>query len=699
MMIDRQAGVNPGAPMLCVIRQLDLHRPPALQRRPALTGDSTMRCFLIFALFLLALPASAAPSRLKQFGVPALPRIEFNRLAIQAGSPLFWVADRNTNGLIEPDELAGTGRGTPLLPYVQKSGEGSRGAAKGQFTPRFITEYKALVELRRREAVAHELDGGRPTLVATDLSALPPAEKAMLKQILDAAFTVEELYLHQTGGFSHWKKSAKLDPASKSLFWRNHGPWCTTPGTRNDPFCNGSPEFPDQRSEAYPLDVDQGDAFCKLLASQENSKKLLDPFTVVQRSGKDKFVAVTYERVWGKKMSLVAARLKAAAMAIAKVPEEQHLFRYLMAASKGFLNKSDGLASTKDNPWSEADRAYVAMNSDNSKWYLRVAPDEVYYDPCQQKAGFQLSLARIDQKSRHWQRMLTPIRGEFEQALAALIGPPYKARKVEVHMPDFIEIVMNAGDARHPLGGAIGESLPNWGPVVQEGHGRTVVMSNLYTDEDSRRIFRLQAGALLSKASMTHYPDNAGPKLLGIVLHEATHNFGPYTDYIIQGKSSKQIFSGELASTLEELKAQNGSLWFLQLLKRKKLIDDKFMKQAYTDSIAWAFGHISRGMFTPGGQVQPYSQLAAVQIGFFSEEGALTFKDGKFDINYEKLPAAVEKLMKRVGQIKAKGDAKAGQELVDRFVKGKGRDQVHQAHIAKELLRWPKATFVYSVTY
>ncbi len=388
-------------------------------------------------------------------------------------------------------------------------------------------------------------------------------------------------------------------------------------------------------------------------------------------------------------MKLIATRLRGAANAIAKVAEEKALHNYLLAAARGF----------DTNDWSEADEAWAAMNSDNSKWYVRIGPDEVYFDPCQQKAGFHASIARIDQKSRAWQQRLTPLRAEMERSLATLIGPPYKARDVKFHMPDFLDIVMNAGDSRHPLGAAIGQSLPNWGKVVQEGRGRTVVMSNLYTDEDSRRISRLQAAALLGKATMSFYSDARDPKLLGVVLHEAAHNFGPYSDYRIDGKSAKQIFSGELASTLEELKAQNASLWYLQLLRRKGLINDTLLKQCYTDSLAWAFGHISRGMVTPSGRAQPYSQLAAVQVAFFTEEGALSFKNGKFDINFDRLPAAVEKLMKRVGQIKARGDQAAGRQLVEYYTRGKGYQLVHQAHIARELLRWPKASFLYSITF
>ena len=47
-----------------------------------------------------------------------------------------------------------------------------------------------------------------------------------------------------------------------------------------------------------------------------------------------------------------------------------------------------------------ADEAWAKMTVDNSKWYVRVAPDETYWEPCAQKAGFHLTFARINQGSQ-----------------------------------------------------------------------------------------------------------------------------------------------------------------------------------------------------------------------------------------------------------------------------------------------------------
>jgi hypothetical protein len=633
---------------------------------------------LSLALLLASVTAHAAAPAVQQFGVPALPRADFNRLAVQADLPLFWVQDKNRDRRVDPGELAAVGEGRALARYV----------ARGAFTPRFIRDYKSLVELRRQEAVRRELDGGRPTLVHSDFSKASAEDRALLREMLAAAGIIEELYHRQTGAFRYRAQVRRADPASRSLFWRNHGPWCQSPETRGDPFCNGLSTFPERRSEAYPADLEQDDAMCKMLGAQADAKALLDPFTVVRRVG-GKLAAVPYTKYFGPRMRAVAARLKAAARVVAKNPAEKALHRYLLAAARGF----------ETNDWSEADEAWAAMNSQNSKWYLRVAPDEVYFDPCQQKAGFHLALARIDPTLLAWQRKLTPLRNTMEQELARLIGKPYRARKVGFHMPDFIQIVLNAGDSRHPVGGIIGQSLPNWGKVAQEGRGRTVVMTNLYDDPDSRRIARQKSAALVSKASMAHYTDDPEPELVNIMLHEATHNFGPHSDYQVKGKVPKEIFGGRLASTLEELKAQTGGLWYLMLLRKRGLLDERTLRQAYLKAITWAFSHISRGMFTPSGNVQPYSQLAAIQVGAFMEDGALSFSRGRFTIHFDKLPGAIERLMKRTGRVKATGDRAAAEKLVHHYIKGKGHALVHEAYIAKKLLRYSKGTFRYSVAY
>jgi hypothetical protein len=136
------------------------------------------------------------------------------------------------------------------------------------------------------------------------------------------------------------------------------------------------------------------------------------------------------------------------------------------------------------------------------------------------------------------------------------------------------------------------------------------------------------------------------------------------------------------------------------------VLDDTAAKQVYATSMTWAFGHIARGMYTPDGIPKTYSQLAAVQVGFFVEQGALKWvvdpatdgaDPGRFEIDFRKLPTAVEKLMQRVGRVKATGDAAGATALVEPYVDGAKKGLVRAGVIEERYRRAPKASFVYSV--
>ncbi|MCA9517976.1 MAG: hypothetical protein KC635_23715, partial [Myxococcales bacterium] len=331
----------------------------------------------LFALSLVAGPAATAAPAAPPYGLPALDRIDFNRLAVTAGLPLFWRSDAATPGVLEPGELA-----------VLRGGDAARWVGKGgdAFTGDFEKAYRQLVELRRREAVRAELAQGRPTLVETDLAGAPAEDKAVIAKLLVAARQIDALYQIQIGAAGVAKAIPKDDLASQALFERNQGPWCEAPLTQSDPFCSAAPGFPAQITASWPSDVKADKAFCEAMAKEPNAAELTAPFTVVRHGkGGAGYVAVPYTTAYAAPMKAVAATLSATAKLV-KSPEEAAFKAYLEAAAKAF----------RDNDWVAADEAWSAMGKTQSRWYLRIAPDETYWDPCQLKAGFHMSFAYID---------------------------------------------------------------------------------------------------------------------------------------------------------------------------------------------------------------------------------------------------------------------------------------------------------------
>ncbi len=627
----------------------------------------------------------------------AIDREDLNRSAVRLNLPLYWMGDKNKNSEIDPDEVAS------LLFYPTEG----HWVAGGKFTPEFEAKLAAIRakapapaklsddEEKRRLIVGSELDQGAATLVYNDLRAAPATDKAFVQHMLAAAKHIDDLYGTMVGAKAMASRVPADDPASQSLFRRNWGPRCRAPLTEPNPLCSAIPGAPAPLCDAYPAALQSDPKFCDALEKLPNAKTLLDHFVVVRDDAANpgKLAAVSYAEAYKEPMRAVADELRAASTALGD-GNEPSLKAYLEAAAQSFTT----------NDWDPSDEAWSKMTAQSSKWYVRAAADEVYWDPCNHKAGFHLTFAKINADSLKWQEKLTPIESEMEKTLATLIGPPYAARKVTFHLPDFIDIVFNAGDDRNAIGATIGESLPNWGKVVAQGRGRTVAMSNLYTDPDSLAVRRKQAESLLTADAVKPYVDSAEPGLLATILHEATHNLGPAHEYAFKGKTDEQAFGGGLASMLEELKAQTGGLYFVELLRSKGLISDELARQTYADEIVWAFGHISRGMYEANGVGKPYSQLAAIQLGLLMDDGVVTFDPtataangrdkGVLAVDYAKFPASIDKMMKTVGTIKATTDKEGALALVKKYVDG---TVVPQKVITDRELRFPKASFVYAI--
>jgi hypothetical protein len=486
-------------------------------------------------------------------------------------------------------------------------------------------------------------------------------------------------------------KVPKDDLPSRAVIARNHGPRCEAARTQNDPFCNALATFPKPIPYSWPQDATVDEAFCAKMAAEPNGKELTAPFTVV-RATKRGFVATPYTKAYAAQMRPIAATLRATAKVV-RSADEAPFKTYLLAAATAF----------ETNDWASADEAWAAMSADNSKWYLRIGPDETYWDPCGLKAGFHLSFARIDRTALEWRNKLTALRSDLEATLATLIGAPYIKREVNFKLPEFINIIVNAGDSRDGLGATIGQSLPNFGKVAEESRGRTVAMVNLYTDADSLGDATLRDRSLFTDATFAYASEDPTVERLDTVLHEATHNLGPYGSYLIGGKKSDDVFGGPTDAILEELKSQTGALYYLPFLKAKGLLQEEDVRKGYTAAIAWAFGHIARGMVDGSGHPKTYSQLSAIQLGELLAAGAITWAEGgatdpgRFDLDITKMPAAVEALMKTVGQIKAVGDVKAAQELIQRHVSAEGLAKIHADVITQRVLRFPKASFAYGL--
>lgn len=653
---------------------------------------------LVVSIAILAVNANAAFDRVD--------RKSFNKLAQRNHLPLFWRADEVPESTqLNPSNLAflqGMRSDKTLGNYVNN----------GQFTNEFANAYEEIYQLsqttlpdpntitdpekRRRALVIKELDQAVPTLIETDFSKDSIEDQTVVSHLLNVASLIENVYLRQNGVFQWDAQIPADDKPSAAMFYRNHGPFCLNPLTEGNPDCNALPSKPKRIVGIYPAALQRDKTFCELLQKEPNAAELSEPFAVVIDKNSH-FASMPYTLVYPVEMHLIADELKATAASI-KSPNEAAFKTYLLAAAQAF----------NDNNWYAADEAWTKMNALNSKWYLRVGPDEQYWEPCSLKAGFHLSFAKINPDSLVWQKKLDPYKEEMEGMLAVLAGPPYQPRNVSFHLPDFIDIVLNAGDSRSHTGATIGQSLPNSGPVANQSRGRTVVMTNLtFPDADSKAKYLFLASALLCKQTMSHVTADSKLNNMMIVLHEAAHNLGPAHQYTVNGKRDYEIFGGPIASMLEELKAETSAHYFTDWLVSKQMIDSHEAYQAHLHGLLWGFGHISKGMYDAEGKPKTYSQLAAIQFGTLIKTGAVVWKadeiaangtdKGCLEADAAKFITAMAGLEQEVLQIKGKGDKSRAEALKKEMIDENDTLKQLRSIITERRLREPSSTLVYSI--
>jgi hypothetical protein len=618
------------------------------------------------------------------FGVPALSPVQFNSQAGALHLP-FTLA----SGIADPAHI------TPDQVLFADPAQRDVYIRNGQFTPAFETAYHDLAESQRQESVQKSLNEGRAVIVETDLSGLPVEEKRMVRHLHVVAQLVEKLYMKQEGSWQYVdgiNARKASDPVSYSLFWRNQKPWADAPQTASDPFANALPSFPKQNAYGvYPegISADDKDFFEQL----RGDKQLSSPWTAVVRAPDGTLKAVPYHEYFSEDMRAIASELDLAADAIAGLADEKALYEYLRATAEAF----------RTGDWDAADVKWCAMTMQNSKYAIRVAPDETYWEPGNMKSGFQFWFARIDEKAATLTRAVKPYVQEMENEFENLV-PLYKARKLDkLDIPDFIEMVMRSGDHKSSLGATIGEKLPNFNDQVSRG----VVMTNYYSDPKSKEVAVQKAHDLLVPAIADAFTPDKEVATANTFLHELTHSLAVQgANFITRNAdgtarknakgdplTTQEALGGANAQVMEELKAQTSDLYWIGWLKDKGVFSEDLARKLYTDAVIWAFGHISRGMLQGDGTPRTYSQLAAIQIRALINDGAITIEDGKFNLHYEKFHATAKKLLTETHRIQVMGDEAAASALRRDIVDGPGYAAIRAKEVYDLLQKYPTASF------
>jgi hypothetical protein len=139
--------------------------------------------------------------------------------------------------------------------------------------------------------------------------------------------------------------------------------------------------------------------------------------------------------------------------------------------------------------------------------------------------------------------------------------------------------------------------------------------------------------------------------LLGTIMHEICHGLGPAFARTAAGKVSIREAIGPAFAGLEEAKADATGMFALKWLVDHDALPKEKLEEYYASYVGDLFRTVRFGTSEAHGQAE------MMQFDYLSERGAIRRNaNGRYAVDYEKMPGAVADLAKELLEIEATGD-------------------------------------------
>ncbi|MCJ9430554.1 dipeptidyl-peptidase 3 family protein [Kordiimonas marina] len=466
-----------------------------------------------------------------------------------------------------------------------------------------------------------------------DTSFLSAEQKAVVNKLIQASNLMSEIYLRQRSAENPKIREEIANsnrPDKKILldmFDLHFGPWDTIDG--------GHPFFGTKREPVgagfYPEDMTKAEFEHWIKAHPEDKEAFTSLYTVIRRDG-DKLVAIPYHIYYRQWLEPAAKLLKEAA-AITKNP-----------SLKTFLSERADAFLTDDYFKSEL----AWMDLKDTPIEVAIGPYEVYTDGLYgYKAAFEsfVTIKNPEESAAvaRYKKYLRDMEGNLP------VPDTYKNFKRGFASPIAVTYQVHGGGDNVPGVQTIAFNLPN-DERVREAKGAKKVLLNNVLDAKFKLILSPMASHILVPAQMKYLK----AKYMGLetLFHELSHSLGPGTIMKNGVKTTVNAELKELASGLEEGKADvMGAYNILFLMKKGEL------PMAERDNLlATYFTGLFRSIRF--GIDEAHGQGAAFQLSYFKEHGAYSVdpKTGLYKVNFDKMEKAITDLVHDIVILQGNGD-------------------------------------------
>jgi hypothetical protein len=456
-------------------------------------------------------------------------------------------------------------------------------------------------------------------------------ERQMIDQLVAASRALESMYWRQSdpvGAALYNALEKDASPAARDLrhyLFINGSRWDLV--RENEPFV-GDQKMPPGHY-LYPSDLTRAAVDAYVAAHPGEKAAIYDPFAVVRRSGSALVVRRYHEEFAPFVASAAGSLRKAAALS----PD---------AAFANFLRLRADALTTDD--YYASDVAWVDLK--NPKVDVIFAPYETYLDDL---LGVKTSygaavMIRNEAESRNlelYQRWVPDIQDALP--LAAVDRPSVRGHVTPMEVMD---TPFRAGDLRHGYQ-AVADNLPN-DPRIHKEKGTKKIFFKNFMDARVREVILPLAAKVMDPAQAKQA--SAEGYLASTVLHEICHGLGPA--FARQnGKQSdiREAMAGAF-SGLEEAKADVVGMFALKWLVDRGALKNERLEEYYASYVAGIFRTVRFGTGEAHGRAE------MMEFNYLSSQGAIVSGGGRYEVDYAKMPAAIERLATELLEQEATGD-------------------------------------------
>jgi hypothetical protein len=486
--------------------------------------------------------------------------------------------------------------------------------------------------------IAQRLARWKPVDMPLHAETLSPRERQEVDKLAAAAREIESIYWQQSDPEALALYKTTKDPNLKQLLFINGARFDLIDD--NKPFVGTKPVPPGRNLYPESLTSAQIESYVKAHPAEKDA--IYNPFTVLRWKGA-KLEAIPYHIEYKKWLEPAAKSLREAA----DLSDDKDFAQFLRL-------RADALLSDDYYP---SDLKWLDLK--NPKIDVIFAPYETYLDGVLGvKTSYEAAiLIRNEPESAKlalYQKYVPDIQDALP--LAAADRPSKHGQPTPMEVMD---APLRTGDLLHGYQ-AVADNLPN-DPRVHDTKGTKKIFFKNFMDARVKYMV-LPLAKYLMPESQASQASGEG-YLAAVVLHEISHGLGPAYSHV----NGKQVpiteAIGPVYSALEEAKADVVGMYGLAWLMDQGALPKNRAQEYYSSYVAGIFRSVRYGV------AEAHGRAEMMEFNYLVGQKAVNRANGKYSVDFAKMPAASASLSKELLTIEATGDRERAEAWFDRYDK------------------------------